>query len=286
LLRTKRTFIVHSHVLASMEYLGRYALLSQRGKIGYYPLVLSPNLLYLFTIQSGTDDVIQRLYILISSFLLVGYTAQGASVELMAHESKDAESTTTGETSHTPIGLENAAISEEGYIALRSAIGFFLVAKGLRILTLLVYAWALPRFRVAHLVQAFFTIIPCLFFFRLFFVSSVIDAMAVFALGVVLDIVGKYLAGVVVHMGVKKKNKHKFFIPALEIGHVIEKTAAFFVLVTGEILIAVAYIAKDKNEIGPHGEYWRSCLGVAIAFFLCWIYFDADSSKVFVHAIR
>ncbi|PVF91698.1 hypothetical protein CPB86DRAFT_718994 [Serendipita vermifera] len=236
---------------------------------------------------SGTDDVTQRIYILISSFLLIGYTAQGASVELMVAEGKDPEATTLGDSSsHETIGLDNAAISEEGYVALRSAIGFFLVAKALRIAILLVYAWALPRFRIAHLVQIFFTIIPCLFFFRLFFVSSVVDAMAVFALGVVLDIVGKYLAGIVVHMGVNRKNKHKYFIPALEIGHVIEKTAAFFVLVTGEILIAVAYIAKDKTEIGPHGEYWRSCLGVSIAFFLCWLYFDADSSKVFVHAIR
>ena len=110
--------------------------------------------------------------------------------------------------------------------------------------------------------------------------------MEVFALGVGLDIVGKFLAGILVHMGATRKNQHKFFIPALEIGHVIEKTTGFFVLVTGEILMAVAYIAKDHEEIGPHGEYARSCLGVTLAFLLCWVYFDADSCKVFVHAIR
>jgi len=110
--------------------------------------------------------------------------------------------------------------------------------------------------------------------------------MSVFIFGVVLDVLGKYLAGLVVHLRATDKNGQHSFIPALEIGHVIEKTAAFFVLVAGEILIAVAYIDHQQSEIGPHGEYLRSCLGVILPFLLCWIYFDADSGKVFVHAIR
>lgn len=101
-----------------------------------------------------------------------------------------------------------------------------------------------------------------------------------------LDLIGKYVAGIVVHSGSSRKNRHKFFIPALEIGHVIEKSTAFFVLVAGEILIAVSFVTKEAREIGPHGEYARSCLGVTLAFLLCWIYFDADACKVFVHAIR
>jgi hypothetical protein len=216
---------------------------------------------------------------------LIGYTAQGASIdlEMSTFVYDPAEDIVIAAP---PQQLDRVFISEEGYYALYAATGFFLVAKGLRILLLLVYALVLPRFRSAHLIQALFTLVPCLIFTRMFFVSEVVDAMEVFAIGVGLDIVGKFILGVVVHMVSTKENIHQAFIPALEIGHVIEKTTAFFVLVSGEILMAVAYVAKDHAQIGPHAEYGRSCLGVVMAFLLCWVYFDADSSKIFVHAIR
>jgi hypothetical protein len=225
------------------------------------------------------------LYILFSSLLLIGYAAQGASIDLET----STFASDSGEyvvVPALPQQLDRVFISEEGYEALYAATGFFLVAKGLRILTLLLYALALPRFRSAHLIQALFTLLPCLIFLRMFFVSEVVDAMEVFAIGVGLDIFGKFTIGVVVHMISTKDNSHQVFIPALEIGHVIEKTTAFFVLVAGEILMAVAYVAKDQAQIGTHAEYGRSCLGVIMAFLLCWVYFDADSSKIFVHAIR
>lgn len=245
---------------------------------------------------SGTDDFVQRAYILISSLLLMGYTAQGASIELHTEEAGSFQEESTPSHKHSVkkvlsklVGrsaLEDMTISNDGYAALRAATAFFLVAKAIRILLLLAYAITLPRFRTAHLVQVVFTLIPCLIFLRMFWVNDVVGAMEVFVIGFGLDLIGKYVAGIVVHSGSSRKNRHKFFIPALEIGHVIEKTTAFFVLVAGEILIAVSFVTKDSKEIGPHGEYARSCLGVTLAFLLCWIYFDADSCKVFVHAIR
>ncbi|KAG8783714.1 hypothetical protein FRC15_004674 [Serendipita sp. 397] len=259
---------------------------------------------------SGTDDAIQRAYILVSSILLIGYTAQGASIKLHLPEEEGGSSSGPHEASSTlsaaiaeatssltetsestgihrrDTELGHPTITEGGYAALRAATAYFLVAKAIRISLLIFYAYSLPRFRTAHIVQAVFTLIPCLVFIRMFWVDSVIGAMGIFTLGVFLEVLGKYVAGILVHSGSTKKKRHQFFIPALEIGHVIEKTAAFFVLVTGEILIAVSYIAEEESEIGPRGEFWRSALGVVIAFLLCWIYFDADSCKVFVHAIR
>lgn len=183
---------------------------------------------------------------------MIGYTAQGASINVGVAETR---------ISDLRRNLHQTVISREGYEALRAATGFFIAAKVLRLIMLGSYAWALPRFRVPHLTQAFFTSLPCLVFIRLFFVSEVADAMGVFIFGVVLEVSGKYMAGLVLHLGATEKNKPHFFIPALELGHVIEKTAAFFVLVAGEILIAVSYVAHEKCEIGPHGEYFRSCLG-------------------------
>lgn len=268
---TTDDWVVHSDILASVDYLGRYAILYKRRTffISYDSRIL--------WLQSGTDDIIQRGYILLSSLLLVGYAAQGASIHVEASELQ---------TSLPSRDIHHVAISGEGYEALRAATGFLLTAKGLRLLLLGTYAWALPRFRIAHLVQAFFTLLPCLVFLRLFFVSEVVDVVGTLACGIMLEVLGKYIAGLVVHLGVTEKNKHRHFVPALEIGHVIEKTAAFFVLVSGEILIAVAYVVHKQDEIGPHGEYLRSCLGITLVFLLCWTYFDADSCKVFVHAIR
>jgi hypothetical protein len=95
--------------------------------------------------------------------------------------------------------------------------------------------------------------------------------MAIFILGMSLDIIGRYTAGVLVSIfGADGANKHHLFIPALEIGHVIERTTAFYVLVAGEILISVSYIATE-SEIGIKDEWVRCCLGVILAFWLCWV---------------
>jgi len=59
-----------------------------------------------------------------------------------------------------------------------------------------------------------------------------------------LDLIVYYISGILVStFGADRSNNHH------EIGHVIEMTTAFCVLVTGEILIIVSYIAT-KSEIG------------------------------------
>ena len=60
--------------------------------------------------------------------------------------------------------------------------------------------------------------------------------MIVFTVGVVLEIVGKYLAALAISW-IKARNPKTVFIPAQDIGHAIEKTAAFFVFVCGKILL-------------------------------------------------
>ena len=235
--------------------------------------------------QSGTDDAIQRIYILITSILLIGYTAHSASIELHQDE-------------HGHI-----FIPSQGYEALREGTAFFLVAKGIRLLQLLWYAWYLPKFRSSHLVQVVFTLIPSVIFFGLFNVDTLFAAMEIFILGMSLELIGKYATGVLVSIfGADGPNRHHIFIPALEIGHVIERTTAFYVLVAGEILISVSYIATE-SEMGMRDEWVRCCLGVILAFWLCWVrhnvvlyeyplisasqlYFDVDSCRVFCHALR
>jgi hypothetical protein len=148
-----------------------------------------------------------------------------------------------------------------------------LVAKAAHLLQLLWYAWYIPKFRTSHLVQIIFTLIPSIIFCRLFRTNDLHETVEIFALGIGLDIMGKYIAGILVSIfGADGSNKLHLFIPALEIGHVIERTTAFYVLVAGEILISVSYVATE-SQIGIKGEWVRSSLGVVLAFWLCWVRF-------------
>ena len=208
---------------------------------------------------SGTDDFIQRLYILLTSILLIGYTAQASALKVEL------------EVEGIPESEEEKSVfvmDDQGYKNLEWAVAFFLLAKLLRLALMFGYAWCLPKFRAAHLVQAVTILIPCLCFLPLFGVRTVDTAVTVFAVGVVLEIVGKYLAALVVSW-IKSRDPKRVFVPAQEIGHAIEKTSAFFVLVCGEILLgkpldpicihrfsalrgvtAVAYVAKTEDDLG------------------------------------
>jgi len=176
---------------------------------------------------SGTDDFTQRLYILLTSILLVGYTAQAASLKV----EREVEGAPESEEQRDVFVMD-----DQGYKTLEWAVAFFLMAKLLRLVLMFGYVWLLPKFRAAHLVQAVTTLIPCICFLPLFGVRSVSAAVTVFTVGVVFEIIGKYLAALVISW-IKARDPKRVFVPAQEIGHAIEKTSAFFVLVCGEILL-------------------------------------------------
>lgn len=176
---------------------------------------------------SGTDDFIQRLYILLTSLLLIGYTAQAAALRV---EIEDAGIPESEEQKSVFI------MDDQGYKTLEWAVAFFLLAKLLRLALMFGYAWCLPKFRAAHLVQAVTVLVPCLCFLPLFGVRTVDAAVTVFTVGVVLEIVGKYIGALAISW-INSRNPRNVFVPAQEIGHAIEKTSAFFVLVCGEVLL-------------------------------------------------
>lgn len=46
------------------------------------------------------------------------------------------------------------------------------------------------------------------------------------------------------------------------------------------------YTATDSAGYGLTAQFGRAAIAVAIAFLLIWLYFDADSSRCFAHALR
>ena len=73
------------------------------------------------------------------------------------------------------------------------------------------------------------------------------------------------------------KPKHR---TALNIEHWSERYGLFSIIVLGESIIAILNSTMDK------GVYPTSVLGMTVVASIQWIYFDVDSAKQYLHAIR
>lgn len=84
--------------------------------------------------RSGTDDIPQRVSLLCTMALLLGYGANASG--LVLHD---------GEYDGKPV---------QAFDGLKAAMAFFLVAKAVRFTSTIVYAVCLPPFRKAQLASA------------------------------------------------------------------------------------------------------------------------------------
>ena len=78
--------------------------------------------------------------------------------------------------------------------------------------------------------------------------------------------------------------KHMQFYPALNIEHRAERMNAFVTLVIGYSVVALLY--QSDAPAGINAFYGKAVLGLIIAFSFCLIYFEVDSTNLYVHAIR
>ncbi|PWN43216.1 hypothetical protein IE81DRAFT_346811 [Ceraceosorus guamensis] len=296
---------------------------------------------------SGTDDVWQRVYILLIMILLSGYAANATGVKIEPYHGAEAghgESATGGEASHDGQSEGSGVVIEapgsaggdggethsverrvvdfavrggitllaragggegpelevvrqignsqywfaEGYHkALQAAIGFYLVAKLFRLALLFVYGLLLPRFRKAMWLNTISLVFIAFIYLPLMFVTSPRLILGFSCAGVVAELSSRYVVAAALQMahGKAKHAGKKTFIPALSLEHLMERMTLFVILVTGEILIVSSYTASG-GDIGPHDKFWRSALAITIAFSIIWLYFDADASRTFVHALR
>lgn len=286
--------------------------------------------------QSGTDDVIQRLYILIVMVLLVGFHANAVGIEILptsegivesdqGHASDEASGVEGGEfdepvtsaeqvgrrfLAHTarhmlrrsgggkesereepilvqPIGDTGYWFAEGYHHAIAAAIGFYLVCKLLKLALLFVYGLLLPKFRKALWLEMIPTLLLACIYVPLTLLFDPVLVIILLAAGIGLDILSKYAISLLlqkVHGRTKRSGKSSF-IPAQSVEHLAERTVLFVVLVLGESILNSTFKATETN-FGVSPQWGRSALCVACAFFLVWIYFDADSSRVFAHALR
>ncbi|KAG8998575.1 hypothetical protein FRB94_001407 [Tulasnella sp. JGI-2019a] len=195
---------------------------------------------------------------------------------------------TPAESQHTFAG--GYTFGEGFASALSAAAAYFLVARLIRILIYLTYGYSLPRFRQAHFLQAAcLAIISCIYL-PLIWVANPTVVVTLASLGIFAELSSRYFVGLYIrltHRRVAKKGQTGWYVPALNIEHSMERTGLFVILVIGESIINVTFAPlAGSSQYGPHSEYWRALMGLSISFSLCWIYFDADSSRVFIHALR
>ncbi|KAM0752202.1 hypothetical protein T439DRAFT_379300 [Meredithblackwellia eburnea MCA 4105] len=277
-----------------------------------------------FINTSGTDDVPQRIYVLLVMVLLMGYSSNASAIkiECPTSESSDhpavrllkrAVKEASPSSSETHEALSDAVMLPGGCELLagwrksvRAAVAFYLSAKLLRISQCLLYGWYLPRFRPAHIVRAWSILIGCCFYIPLLtdlpprfylilpIVAIALEVSAAYTVALSIKAVARaratWLPKLVAWIPMKRAAPEHgkgmaSFTPALNLEHIIERNALFVVLVLGEMVLNVTFEALGTQS-GIHTEYLRCVLGLVIAYCLNWEYSDHDSSRTYLHAIR
>lgn len=178
----------------------------------------------------------------------------------------------------------------DGYLyAITAAAAFYLLSKVIKLLMLFVCGLYLPKFRrplwlrmvPVVLLAAIYVPIPAVPVYQAGWITLLLS------LGVGLDILSRYFISYATQWwhGHSKRAKRQFYIPADSIEHTQERTILFVLLFAGEAVLSSTYSASIE-QIGVKGEFGRSALSIITAFCLLWVYFDADASRVFVHALR
>lgn len=178
----------------------------------------------------------------------------------------------------------------EGYLlAITSAAAFYLLSKTIKLGTLFVYGLCLPKFRrplwlrmvPVVCLAAIYVPIPAVPVFQPGWLTLLL------CLGVGLDIISRYFVSYLTQWwhGRSKREKKQFYIPATSVEHLQERTVLYVLLFAGEAVLSSTYSAST-SQIGVRGEFCRSALSIVTVTCFTWVYFDADASRVFVHALR
>lgn len=266
-----------AHLLAesALEDVPRYTVL--KFVLVYYPSFSVWNEVRMFLNMSGTDDALERLGVLLTMLVLVGYSANGSAVHI-------------GPADDLPVGkmLGNVYYFAEGYTkAFKSAVAFYLVARLTRIVLCVYYGLRLPSFRVAMFVHASVRICVSALYIPIVKVYDDGTVIGLLFAAMGLEIATPYIVMFILRVADKISTRygHKLFLPAISQAHAMERFLQFTVVLIGEMIISSTFSAFPNSQ-GLDAKYGRSTLSIVTAFMLAWLYFDVDSSRTFQHALR
>ncbi|KAK0520803.1 hypothetical protein OC842_006986, partial [Tilletia horrida] len=164
---------------------------------------------------------------------------------------------------------------------------FFLVAKAVRLLLYLVYGAFLPKFRKALWLNGLALALIAAVNIPLIFVTTPGLIIFLWTAGIAVEIFSRYFIalGLQVMHARQKHRGQTSYIPAASIEHIMERMVLFTILIIGEAILVSNY-SSTEGTFGLSKEFGRSALAITLAFEICWLFFDADAARVFVHALR
>ncbi|KAJ1024947.1 hypothetical protein NDA18_004233 [Ustilago nuda] len=277
----------------------------------------------LFLNTSGSDDMLERLLLLGWMILLGGYCANVSGVEIVKatpellaqlHNEELAGDAPAQTEAHgivaelerifrraasTSSGADGPEVKlavpafgpywfSAGYDrAIHAAAAFFLVAKLWRLGIYVYYGFCLPKFRKALWSNALAMTVITAIYIPITLISQPWLIVTLMSTGILVEIARPYIVAAAIKLfhGRQKRTGNHMFIPAQSHEHSIERYILFVILIVGESIISSTFIAQP-GDFGINAEFGRAALGITISVFVIWIYYDADGSRVYQHALR
>ncbi|CDS02224.1 uncharacterized protein SPSC_05352 [Sporisorium scitamineum] len=274
----------------------------------------------LFLNTSGTDDMLERLLLLGWMILLSGYCANVSAVEIVkstpellaqlhteeAEGDAPAQQVAHGLVAEIEQIFRRASSDDateevklavpafgnywftDGYDrAIHAAIGFFLVAKLWRLGIYIYYGFCLPKFRKALWLNALASTVIAAIYIPITLTSDPLLILVLMSTGIGVELARAYIVAATIKLfhGRQKRTGNHMFIPAQSHEHSIERYVLFVILIVGESIISSNFTASP-GHYGVQDEFGRAALGIAISVLVIWIYYDADGSRVYQHALR
>lgn len=255
----------------------------------------------------GTDDITERLGLLGVMVLLSGYSANAAALEIFHCGPPREVLARGGQCAETSEALAKRAAGEsvsdriaEYYIGagywfgedyqrlIRSAVAFYLIWRLFRTLLYVYYGFALPKFRSAMWTNAVVKVVTSVFYFPILALWDPGMIVGLMFAGMAAETLNGFLALGLLWFQNEiriRRDKEPLYIPALSQEHAIERIVLFVLVVVGEMIISSTYVATE-HTYGASQRFGRSALAIICSFMLIWLYYDADSSRTYQHALR
>lgn len=248
---------------------------------------------------SGTDDIKERLGLLGVMILLTGFSANAAAIQIASFSDEDnANDRCRVEEECRKHAQYHDHITGDYWFDgdytryLHAAIGFYLVLRLFRIFLRLYYGFILPKFRPAMWANAFVCLLISGLYLPIMWINDAVAVTGLMFAGMCAELFDSFIVLVILwifNSVAFRKGGEALFIPAISQEHAIERTIQFVLVVVGEMIINSTYVARLNDHetlVGVNPMFGRSALAIGCSFMLIWLYYDADSSRTYQHALR
>lgn len=175
----------------------------------------------------------------------------------------------------------NATLVAEDLGAMRTTVGAFMAARLTVALVYAVSSFASWQHRVQARIMAVLILVGLFLWIPLLFEGVSLRAKIAVA---VVAVVYQEAAWITTFGPWVKRRLALEYSTAVDIGHEIDRLAAFYIIVLGEYLYSI--IVGNPAAVGLNTGLLKAVWTLIIAFCLNWLYVNGDGSVVAVHPIR